>query len=186
MLPADAGCIVHNVDTIFSIYMAVIEGKSLTKRIITVTGDGVKNPCNFYVWLGTNYRQLLEAAGGAVGEPQKYISGGPMMGFSMYSLDVPVVKGSSSLLVFKEDVVSKIESSACIRCGRCGEGCPSNLLPAKLAGFAAKNDEAGFVKFDGMECVMCGSCSFVCPAKRPLTQQIKAMRSIVLANRRKK
>ena len=70
MLPADVGCIVHNVDTIFSIYMAVIEGKSLTKRIITVTGDGVKNPCNFYVWLGTNYRQLLEAAGGAVGEPQ--------------------------------------------------------------------------------------------------------------------
>ncbi len=186
MLPADAGCIVHNVDTIFSIYMAVIEGKSLTKRIITVTGDGVKNPCNFYVWLGTNYRQLLEAAGGAVGEPQKYISGGPMMGFSMYSLDVPVVKGSSSLLVFQEDVVSKIESSACIRCGRCGEGCPSNLLPAKLASFAAKNDETGFVKFDGMECVMCGSCSFVCPAKRPLTQQIKAMRSIVLANRRKK
>ncbi len=186
MLPADAGCIVHNVDTIFSIYMAVIEGKSLTKRIITVTGDGVKNPGNFYVWLGTNYRQLLEAAGGAVGEPQKYISGGPMMGFSMYSLDVPVVKGSSSLLVFQDDIVSKIESSACIRCGRCGEGCPSNLLPAKLAGFAAKNDEAGFVKFDGMECVMCGSCSFVCPAKRPLTQQIKAMRSIVLANRRKK
>ena len=183
---AEALTLVHNVDTIFSIYMAVIEGKSLTKRIITVTGDGVKNPCNFYVWLGTNYRQLLEAAGGAVGEPQKYISGGPMMGFSMYSLDVPVVKGSSSLLVFQDDVVSKIESSACIRCGRCGEGCPSNLLPAKLASFAAKNDEAGFVKFDGMECVMCGSCSFVCPAKRPLTQQIKAMRSIVLANRRKK
>lgn len=92
MLPADAGCIVHNVDTIFSIYMAVIEGKPLTKRIVTVTGDGVKEPNNFYVWLGTNYRQLLEAAGGVVGEPEKYISGGPMMGFAMYSLDVPVVK----------------------------------------------------------------------------------------------
>ena len=73
--------------------------------------------------LGTNYRQLLEAAGGPVGEPEKYISGGPMMGFAMYSLDVPVVKGSSSLLVFKEDVVSKLETSACIRCGRCGDGC---------------------------------------------------------------
>ena len=137
MLPADAGCIVHNVDTIYSIYMAVIEGKPLTKRIVTVTGDGVKEkePGNFYVWLGTNYRQLLEAAGGPVGEPEKYISGGPMMGFAMYSLDVPVVKGSSSLLVFKEDVVSKLETSACIRCGRCGDGCPSHLLPAKLAGF---------------------------------------------------
>ena len=186
MLPADAGCIVHNIDTIFSIYMAVIEGKPLTKRIVTVTGDGIKNPGNFYVWLGMNYRQLVEAAGGLVGEPEKFISGGPMMGFAMYSLDVPVVKGSSSLLVFKEDVVSKIESSACIRCGKCGEACPEHLLPAKLAGFAAKNNEEGFVKFDGMECVMCGSCSYICPAKRPLAQQIKAMRSTVLANRRKK
>lgn len=186
MLPADAGCIVHNVDTIYSIYMAVIDGKPLTKRIVTVTGDGIKNPGNFYVWLGMNYRQLVDAAGGFDGEPEKCISGGPMMGFAMYSLDVPVVKGSSSLLVFKNDVVSKIETSACIRCGRCGEGCPEHLLPAKLAAFAAKNDEAGFVKFDGMECVMCGSCSYVCPAKRPLTQQIKAMRSTVLANRKKK
>lgn len=186
MLPADAGCIVHNVDTIYSIHMAVIEGKPLTKRIVTVTGDGVKNPGNFYVWLGMNYRQLLDAAGGPVGEPEKYISGGPMMGFAMYSLDVPVVKGSSSLLVMKEDIVSKLETSACIRCGRCGEGCPSHLLPAKLAGFASRNNEAGFLKFDGMECVECGSCSFVCPAKRPLTQQIKSMRRTIMANRRKK
>ncbi len=186
MLPADAGCIVHNIDTIFSIYMAVIEGKPLTKRIVTVTGDGVKEPGNFYVWLGMNYRQLLDAVGGPVGEPEKYISGGPMMGFAMYSLDVPVVKGSSSLLVFQKDEVSKVESSACIRCGKCGEACPSNLLPAKLAGFASRNDEEGFTSFDGMECVMCGSCSYVCPAKRPLTQQIKAMRNTVLANRRKK
>ncbi len=186
MLPADAGCIVHNVDTIYSIHMAVIEGKPLTKRIVTVTGDGVKNPGNFYVWLGMNYKQLLDAAGGPVGEPEKYISGGPMMGFAMYSLDVPVVKGSSSLLVMKEDIVSKLETSACIRCGRCGEGCPSHLLPAKLAGFASRNNEAGFLKFDGMECVECGSCSFVCPAKRPLTQQIKSMRRTIMANRRKK
>ena len=186
MLPADAGCIVHNVDTIYSIHMAVIEGKPLTKRIVTVTGDGVKNPGNFYVWLGMNYRQLLDAAGGPVGEPEKYISGGPMMGFAMYSLDVPVVKGSSSLLVMKEDIVSKLETSACIRCGRCGEGCPSHLLPAKLAGFASRNNEAGFLKFDGKECVECGSCSFVCPAKRPLTQQIKSMRRTIMANRRKK
>ena len=186
MLPADAGCIVHNVDTIFSIYLAVIEGKPLTKRIVTVTGDGVKNPGNFYVFLGMNYRQLLEAAGGPDGEPEKFISSGPMMGFAMYSLDVPVVKGSSSLLVFKEDIVSKIESSACIRCGRCGAGCPSHLLPAKLAKLASKKDEEGFTKFDGMECVECGSCSYVCPAKRPLTQQIKAMRRTIMANRRKK
>ena len=80
--------------------MAVIEGKPLTKRIVTVTGDGVKEPGNFYVWLGTNYRQLLEAAGGPVGEPEKYISGGPMMGFSLHSLDFPVLKGTGGLLLF--------------------------------------------------------------------------------------
>ena len=84
------------------------------------------------------------------------------------------------------DPVENSNSPECIRCGRCGEGCPSHLLPAKLASFAAKNDEAGFVKFDGMECVMCGSCSYVCPAKRPLTQQIKSMRRTIMANRRKK
>lgn len=186
MLPADAGCIVHNVDTIFSIYMAVLEGKPLTKRIVTVTGDGVLNPGNFYVWLGMNYRQLLDAAGGVVGTPEKYISGGPMMGFAMYSLDVPVVKGSSALLVLQHDAVLAVEPSACIRCGRCGEGCPSHLLPAKLAGFASRDNEDGFVKFDGMECVECGSCSYICPARRSLTQQIKAMRRTIMANRRKK
>lgn len=186
MLPADAGCIVHNIDTISSIYYAVIEGKPLTKRIVTVTGDGVKEPQNFYVYLGMNYRQLLEAVGGTKGEPKKFISGGPMMGFAMYSLDVPVVKGSSSLLVMQKDIVSEIKESACIRCGKCGEACPSNLLPAKLAGFAARNNEEGFVKFDGLECVACGCCSYICPARRPLTQQIKSMRMTVLANRRKK
>ena len=186
MLPADAGCVVDNVDTVIAVYEAVILGKPVMDRIVTVTGQGIKNPQNFDVLSGTDMAELIEAAGGLTDNVSKVISGGPMMGFAMYSLDVPVIKGSSSLLVFQNDVVSKLEETACIRCGRCGEGCPSHLLPAKLASFAAKNDEAGFVKFDGMECVMCGSCSYVCPAKRPLTQQIKAMRSIVLANRRKK
>ena len=186
MLPADAGCIVDNVETIIAVYNAVKNGQPVMKRISTVTGDAVKNPSNILYSIGTSYQELVDAAGGFKSQPEKIISGGPMMGFAMYSLDVPVVKGSSSLLVFQNDIVSKIESSACIRCGKCGEACPEHLLPAKLAGFASRNDEEGFTKFDGMECVMCGSCSYVCPAKRPLTQQIKAMRSTVLANRRKK
>ena len=186
MLPADAGCVVDNVDTVIAVYEAVILGKPVMDRIVTVTGQGIKNPQNFDVLSGSDMAELIEAAGGLTDNVSKVISGGPMMGFAMYSLDVPVVKGSSSLLVFQNDIVSKIESSACIRCGKCGEACPEHLLPAKLAGFASRNDEEGFTKFDGMECVMCGSCSYVCPAKRPLTQQIKAMRSTVLANRRKK
>lgn len=186
MLPADAGCIVDNVETMIAVYNAVKNGIPVMKRVATITGDAIASPSNFLYSMGTPYAQLVEAAGGFKVEPEKIISGGPMMGFAMYSLDVPVVKGSSSLLVFQNDIVSKIESSACIRCGKCGEACPEHLLPAKLAGFASRNDEEGFTKFDGMECVMCGSCSYVCPAKRPLTQQIKAMRSTVLANRRKK
>lgn len=186
MLPADAGCIVHNIDTICSIYNAVIEGRPLMKRIVTVTGDGVKEPQNFFVRIGTNYRQVLEAAGGVDGEPEKYISGGPMMGFAMYSLDVPIVKGSASLLVMKKDIVAATQTSACIRCGKCIEVCPSRLMPAKLAVLADRGAEEEFVKLDGMECVECGCCTYVCPAKKHLAQSMKTMRRTVMANRRKK
>ena len=108
------------------------------------------------------------------------------MGFAMYSLDVPVVKGSSSLLVLQKDEVKDLKASACIRCGKCGQACPEHLLPAKLAVLASKGKIEEFEKFDGVECVECGSCSFICPAKRPLAQYIKSMRKQVLANRRKK
>lgn len=186
MLPADAGCIVHNVDTIVSVYNAVMEKKPLTRRIVTVTGDAVKEPRNFYVYIGMSYAELVEAVGGFANEPEKIISGGPMMGFAMYSLNVPVTKNTSSLLAFTKDVVKEEAESACIRCGRCGEACPENLLPARLAAFARRGDMDGFVKSYGMECVECGCCSYVCPAKRQITQSIKAMRKMVMAERRKK
>ena len=186
MLPADAGCIVHNVDTIVSIYNAVMEKKPLTRRIVTVTGDAVKNPRNFLVYVGTPYTELVDAAGGFVSEPEKIISGGPMMGFAMYSLNVPVTKNTSSLLAFTHDTVKDNEESACIRCGRCGDVCPENLLPAKLTTLARRGAMDDFVKSFGMECVECGCCSYICPAKRQLTQSIKAMRKMVMAERRKK
>lgn len=186
MLPADAGCIVHNVDTIVSIYNAVMEKRPLMKRIVTVTGDAIKNPRNFLVYVGTPYTELVEAAGGFVSEPEKMISGGPMMGFAMYSLNVPVTKNTSSLLAFTHDTVKDNEESPCIRCGRCGEVCPENLLPAKLSTLARRGAMDAFVENFGMECVECGCCSYTCPAKRQLTQSIKAMRKMVMAERRKK
>ncbi len=184
-LPADVGCIVNNVDTIVAVYRAVMEGKPLMERIITVTGDAVMNPRNFRVKIGTNYQELLEAAGGFKGTPEKIICGGPMMGFAMFELNVPTTKTSTALLAFTKDQVAEMEPSACINCGKCMEACPSRIMPGMLAEYAAHGMEEEFIKNYGMECVECGCCSFACPAKRHLTQQIKSMRKTLLAKRKK-
>lgn len=186
MLPADVGCIVHNVDTIYAIYNAVYNGKPLIERIVTITGDAVRTPKNFQVRIGTSFRELIDAAGGFTTEPEKIISGGPMMGFSFFNIDVPVVKGSSSLLTFIKDDVSHEEPSACIRCGRCAAACPEHLLPMKLAALAGQNEPEEFKKLGGMECVECGCCSYVCPAKRQVTQSVRSMKKLIIASARKK
>lgn len=186
MLPADVGCIVHNVDTIYAIYNAVYNGKPLIERIVTITGDAVRTPKNFQIRIGTSFRELIDAAGGFTTEPEKIISGGPMMGFSFFNIDVPVVKGSSSLLAFIKDDVSHEEPSACIRCGRCAAACPEHLLPMKLAALAGQNEPEEFKKLGGMECVECGCCSYVCPAKRQVTQSVRSMKKLIIASARKK
>lgn len=186
MLPADAGCIVDNVETLVGIHNAVVTGRPLLERVVTVSGDAVVHPGNFKVLLGTNHQEVIEAAGGFNCSPEKVISGGPMMGFAMISLDTPITKTSSSILAFEKDVVAKSTESACINCGRCVEVCPSRIIPSRLADFAQRFNEEAFLKWNGLECVECGSCSYVCPAKRQLKQSIGAMRKIALANKRKK
>ena len=186
MLPADAGCVVDNVETLIGIHYAVIDERPVMERIVTVSGDGVKAPGNFKVLFGTNQRELVEAAGGFLDEPEKVISGGPMMGFAMFTLDTPITKTSSSILCLTKDEVAANEPSACINCGRCVEVSPSRIIPSRLADFAEHHNEEAFTKWEGLECVECGSCSYVCPAKRQLKQAIGSMRKIALANRRKK
>ena len=186
MLPADAGCVVDNVETMINIYQAVVKGLPSMERIVTVSGDAVNEPGNFKVLFGTNQAELVEAAGGFKGEPKKVISGGPMMGFAMFTLDTPVTKTSSSILCLSRDAVAEMEPSACINCGRCVDACPSRLIPSRLADYAEHHDEEKFEKFSGLECVECGCCSYVCPAKRQLKQSIGSMRKIALANRKKK
>ncbi len=186
MLPADAGCIVDNTATIINVYKAVKEGKPLTHRVVTITGDAIENPRNFDVLFGTSFSELVEAAGGFKTQPEKIISGGPMMGFAVFDYDFPVVKTTSSLLCMSHDEVAAYEPTACINCGRCVEVCPSRLIPSRLAKLMDHGDIEAFEKMDGVECVECGSCSYICPAKRHLAQSIRAGRQTVLANRRKK
>lgn len=186
MLPADAGCVVDNVETMINIHQAVVKGIPSMERIVTVSGDAVNEPSNFKVLFGTNQAELVEAAGGFKEEPKKVISGGPMMGFAMFTLDTPVTKTSSSILCLSRDAVAEYEPTACINCGRCVDACPSRLIPSRLADYAEHHDEEKFLKLSGLECVECGCCSYVCPAKRQLKQSIGSMRKIALANRRKK
>lgn len=185
MLPADAGCIVDNVDTVISIYNAVCKTTPLIRRIITVTGDAIANPQNYSVRTGTSYKELLEASGGFKTEPEKVISGGPMMGQALFNLEIPVTKTSSALTCMTKDEVAVHAPSACIRCGRCVSVCPSHVVPQMMMDAAERSDIERFTALNGMECCECGCCTYVCPAKRPLTQAFKEMRKTVAASRKK-
>ena len=186
MLPADAGCVVNNCDTIHAIYEAVHFGRPVMKKVMTITGNAIKEPQNLRVRTGTNFRELIEEAGGFTSEPEKIIAGGPMMGIPLISLDVPVVKTSSAILCMTKDEVAACEETACINCGRCVSVCPGRIIPARLADYAKRHDKEAFEKANGMECCECGCCSYSCPAKRPLVQEIRSMRKMVMANRKKK
>ena len=185
MLPADAGCIVHNVDTIHAIYDAVRLGKPLTSRVVTVTGDAIMEPANFLVPIGSSTQELIEAAGGFLNPPEKLISGGPMMGKAIYDTSIPITKGSSAVLALTKDEVAEYEEGPCIRCGKCIEVCPGRVMPEHLANLALQGDLEAFQKYNGMECCECGCCSYVCPAKRHLTQIIAGTRKEILAKRKK-
>ena len=185
MLPADAGCIVDNVDTVISIYNAVCKTTPLIRRIITVTGDAIASPQNYSVRVGTSYKELLEASGGFKAEPEKVISGGPMMGQALFNLEIPVTKTSSALTAMTKDEVAVHAPSACIRCGRCVSVCPSHVVPQMMMDAAERSDIERFTALNGMECCECGCCTYVCPAKRPLTQAFKEMRKVVAASRKK-
>ena len=186
MLPADAGCIVNNVDTVISIHMAVAETTPLMRRVVTVSGDAVVNPQNFNVKTGTKYSEVLEAAGGFKVKPEKLISGGTMMGMGLFDVNIPVTKTSSALLAFIKDPMLLVPEGPCIRCGRCVEACPENLIPQMMMEASERFDDASFEAISGMECMECGSCTFVCPAGRKLTQSLKQTRRSILDNRKKK
>lgn len=184
MLPADAGCIVLNFSTMTAIAEAVSFSKPLVHRIVTVTGDAVNEPSNFDVPTGTNIAELVEAAGGLKYEPEKIIFGGPMMGAAVYTLDVPVNKATSCVLLLKKNM-SVPEPHECIRCGKCLSVCPEHLMPIKLKNTADASDYAEFEKLNGLECIGCGCCTYICPAKRRLSQSITAAKQFVIAEKKR-
>ncbi|MCD7796109.1 MAG: electron transport complex subunit RsxC [Clostridiales bacterium] len=185
-LPAQKGCIVLNVSTCFAIYEAVCRNIPLIHKIITVTGDGANSPCNLDVPIGMSYSEILEEAGGAKEEAVKYISGGPMMGTALSSLDVPTEKNSSALLIFTKDDVAVLNPSNCIHCGKCLTVCPELLVPQMMAKAVKSDDFENFKKLGGMECVECGCCTYICPAKIPLTQLFKYGKAAVRKSAAKK
>lgn len=190
LLPADLGCIVDNVTTVRSIYRAVAFNEPLMERNFTVSGPGVEKPCNLTVKIGTVMEELVEAAGGfkAGTDSKKIISGGPMMGFPLADLNIPVCKNNNALTVFVDDPVEDAQKqmTACLRCGRCNHVCPEGLTPQQMAVAAErKNYDRYENKLYGLECIACGSCTFICPAKRPLMQLFKQTKAEIMAAKRR-
>lgn len=185
MLPADAKCLVLNTSTCLAIYYALYKNIPLVHRYMTITGDGVNKCNNVKVPLGIDHQSVINFAGGLKEDACKIISGGPMTGFAMSTLDVPVEKTCSSILAFSVDDVAALEQSNCIHCGRCVKVCPTNLVPQMMAKAMKINDYSKFEELGGMECVQCGCCSYECPAKIPLTSMFKLGKAEVIASRNK-
>lgn len=183
-LPADVGAIVNNVGTAAAVAQAVSTGQPLIERVITVTGSMIKRPQNLLVRLGTPFRDLLEECG-LKGQPGKIIQGGPMMGITQGTVDVPVIKGTSGILALSEAESAPLEPGPCIRCARCVDACPMFLQPLYLAQFAEHDMLEQAEAYHILDCRECGSCSYVCPARRPLLQNIRLAKSAILAKKRR-
>lgn len=184
-LPMDVSCVVNNISTAKAIAEAILEGKPLYERVVTVTGNGVNEPKNLIVKIGTPFQEVIDQAGGYNGVPGKVIMGGPMMGLSQFSTEVPVIKGSGGILVLTEKEAQAEKVSPCIKCGKCIEACPVHLQPLFISAYSLKSDFEGAEKYGALDCVECGSCSFICPAKRPLVESIRLAKREVLAKRKK-
>lgn len=188
-LPIEVGCVVNNVGTALAVYEAVQKNKPLVERVVTVTGKSLKKPSNLLVRIGTPVNKLIDFAGGLPEDTGKVINGGPMMGKALTSLDVPVVKGTSGILVMPEKESKRMPVVNCIRCARCISVCPMGLEPVLLAQLSENQRYESAEKERILDCIECGSCHFTCPAGRPLLDYLRLGKNkvgIIIRNRGKK
>lgn len=179
-LPMDVKVVVHNAGTAYAIYEAVRFGKPLIERVVTVSGEGIREPKNLLVKIGTPVSQIIEDCGGIKENAVKIISGGPMMGFAIVSLEMPVTKGTSGITVLTENEIAHTEKfGPCIRCGRCIDACPMGLMPSMLSVYSEKGFFEGAKEYNLFDCFECGCCTFVCPSKRPIVHLIRLAKSQV-------
>jgi electron transport complex protein RnfC len=178
-LPMDVGVLVQNVATAFAAYEAVRRGRPLVERVVCVTGRGVAEPKNVLARVGTTFGDLIEFCGGRKRDAGKVIGGGPMMGVAQYSLDAPVTKGTSGIVVLQQGEVAQFVGDACIRCGRCVRACPMRLNPSILSIFAERLrfEDAG--EHHVLDCIECGCCAYVCPSRRPMVHHFRRAKAEV-------
>ena len=175
-LPIDAGAVVNNIDTCTALARVMKTGMPLIRRIVTVSGLGVKKPCNFEVRIGTDFQTLFDAAGGLKEDVKKVIMGGPMMGFPLNTLDVPMMKGSNGIIAVEPD---ETKEQPCIKCGRCVDVCPMELSPLYFVKYAKDENWQGMKDMNVMDCVECRCCQYICSSKIPIINSIKAGKNAV-------
>ena len=172
-LPLDIGVVVVNVGTAAAIARAVLRGKPLTHRVLSVSGAGIAHPKNLLVSVGISYAQLIDYCGGLTADAARVVAGGPMMGLALADFDTPVTKGTSGLTVLTHRDIRQARETPCIRCGRCVDVCPINLVPTKLATASKHEDWELARRYQLMACFECGCCAYICPAGIPLAQLIR-------------
>ncbi len=182
-LPSSVGLVVSNIDTCTAVAKAVVRNMPLIERNVTVSGDAVSKPANLLVRVGVKFSSLFESCDGFKVEPKKIVQGGPMMGISQSSLEVPVIKGTSGILAFAEPETYGKEESTCIRCSKCVDICPMRLMPNALSVLSVAGDTESISKYHIMDCMECGSCTYICPQRRFIIQHIKAGKALLRKER---
>lgn len=182
-LPLDLGIVVFNVSTLWAIEQVLKTGRPLIERVITVSGAAIKNPGNYLVRIGTPVKDIVELTGGFKEEPAKIIAGGPMMGPALFSLEVPLVKGTSGLIFLTQKSVISSEEGPCLRCGKCVDTCPARLLPSCISEAVEARQFEKARELYVLDCMECGACGYICPANRYLVQAIKIAKREVLSKK---